>query len=571
VISLRRLVRADPAALLVCVVLGAAPVTAQVLIPGDRPGDERIDLPPFEPPKPREGPILPPYPIPEGPDTDAIAGGVKVFVREIHIQGNTVVPTEELRRIAEPYEGRALAFAELLVLRDLLTLAYVDRGYVTSGAVLPPQTIEDGVLVFEIVEGELRDLVIETDGRFRDGYLRKHLTPREGGPINVYALQKRLQTLQRDRRIQRVDARLVPSEDRGLAILQVRVTEATPYRLSAEFNNYRNPSIGSWGGPVRAELDNAIGIGDFWYTRGTFTEGLRQVEGLATAPLTVWDTLLTVRGQWSEADVVSDPIASVLDIESRSWSLGIELRQPLYRSHRIVLETFLRAEVRRAQSLLDGQGFPFAEGPDVEGKSKVSVLRWGLQWTRRSQIQALALRSVLSGGVDVLDATINPREIPDGRYLAWLAQGQWALRLPWLDAELLARGDVQLADDPLLPLEQFAMGGRFTVRGYRENTLVRDNGLVGSLELSVPLFRRIEPQVRIEAIPFVDAGYSWNTDRKSIGQQTLVSAGIGTRMFFLPWFRFELYWGHRFKEVPKVGEYDLQDDGISVSLSADWP
>ena len=31
-------------------------------------------------------------------------------------------------------------------LRDDLTLAYVERGYVTSGAVLPSQTLEDGEL-----------------------------------------------------------------------------------------------------------------------------------------------------------------------------------------------------------------------------------------------------------------------------------------------------------------------------------------------------------------------------------------------------------------------------------------
>ena len=35
----------------------------------------------------------------------------------------------------------------------VLTLAYIERGYVTSGAVIPDQTIEDGVILIEVIEG----------------------------------------------------------------------------------------------------------------------------------------------------------------------------------------------------------------------------------------------------------------------------------------------------------------------------------------------------------------------------------------------------------------------------------
>jgi hemolysin activation/secretion protein len=57
---------------------------------------------------------------------------------------------------------------------------------------------------------------------------------------------------------------------------------------------------------------------------------------------------------------------------------------------------------------------------------------------------------------------------------------------PW-DTEILFRTDLQLANNPLLPLEQLAVGGRYTVRGYQENQLVRDNGVIAQLEARVPV------------------------------------------------------------------------------------
>jgi hemolysin activation/secretion protein len=540
------------------------------VIPGERPGDERLEAPPFEAPAPESGPILPPFPIPATPESGGVTAGAKAFVREIQIRGNTVVSSEELREIAALYEGRNLSFADLLELRDRITLTYVDRGYVTSGATLPTQSIGEGVVGIEVIEGELRDIEIESDGRFRASYLRDRLAPDEPGPVNVYALERRLQILQRDRRIQRVDAQLVPSSTRGLSTLHVHILESAPYSLGADVSNYRNPSIGAYGGNLHAAFDNAFGVGDGLYVRGAFTEGLQQFEGHFSLPLTVWDTLLTFRYQWSEADIVSDPISSVLDIESRSRTFGLELRQPLYRSSETTFEAFTRGEIRRSESLLDGSGFSFTAGTE-NGRSNITALRFGVEWTRRTQAQAFALRSILSFGLDIFDATRAGNDLPDGRFVAWLGQLQWALRLPWLGAELLARADIQASDDPLLPLEQFAMGGRYTVRGYRENILVRDNGVVSSLEARLPLFQRIQPHIEVALVPFVDVGHSWNTNRESIGDQTLFSAGIGLRADLSDYVRAEIYWGNSFQDVPRVGNYDLQDDGVHFQVSTSWP
>jgi hemolysin activation/secretion protein len=57
-----------------------------------------------------------------------------------------------------------------------------------------------------------------------------------------------------------------------------------------------------------------------------------------------------------------------------------------------------------------------------------------------------------------------------------------------------------------LPLEQMAIGGRFSVRGYRENTMVRDHGLIVSLEGRIPLVENRRWAEFVQLVPFVDFG-----------------------------------------------------------------
>jgi hemolysin activation/secretion protein len=57
-----------------------------------------------------------------------------------------ILERQLLDNIAAPYGNCPLGYSDLVNLRDELTLAYVDRGYVTSEAVIESQSINDGVL-----------------------------------------------------------------------------------------------------------------------------------------------------------------------------------------------------------------------------------------------------------------------------------------------------------------------------------------------------------------------------------------------------------------------------------------
>lgn len=520
-------------------------------------------------PAPHPGPVLPALPPP--PTEEAVPLPLqRVFVREIRITGSTVFPPEELAQVTAPYVNRELSAEDLEALRLALTLYYVEKGYVSSGAIIPDQTVVEGVITLRVIEGELTRIEVEGNRWFRAGYLQKRLALDAGPPLNMNALQQRFQLLLQDPRIQRLNAELRPGVKPGESVLDVRVEERNPVKVWLEFNNYQSPTVGSERGLVTVAHQNLTGLGDVLSVRYGRSSGVDlQLDASYALPLTARDTTLLLQYRKNDLLVVEVPFEP-LDIESESEIYGVTLRWPFYRGLDREFALALTGERLASRTFLLGQPFSFVPGAQ-NGESVVTALRLAQEWVGRSQTQVLAVRSRFTVGVDALGATINASSVADSQFFAWLGQLQWARRLgPW-GTEMLFRTDLQLANKPLLPLEQIPVGGRFSVRGYRENQLVRDNGLLASLEFRIPVVRDRRWAEFVQLAPFVDVGRAWNTDTPTPAPETLASIGLGLRWaatFTWPFPvrpQFEAYWGVPLNQVDTPGG-NLQDYGLHLQF-----
>jgi len=538
---------------------------------------------PFEVPRPLPPPpqILPPIP-PAPPRQLEPLPRMRVFVREIRVVGSTIFSAEELSKLTAPYVNREVTTEDLEALRLALTRLYVDRGYVSSGAILPDQPVTEGVITYQIIEGRLTAIDVEGNRWFRSSYFTKRFSLAGEPPLNVNALQERIQLLLEDPRIQRLNAELKPGLRPGEAILDVRVEDRIPFKLWLDFNNYQSPSIGAERGLLDVEHQNLTGNGDiltlqygwspvgtFWdadYGRGTGMNPLLDFK--YSLPFTAYDTTASFRYRRTDTTVIEKPF-DVLDIKDKTEYFTLGLLQPIYRTPgtEVVLQV-LGEHISDITSLL-GEQFSLSPGAQ-NGVTNVTAIRAIQEFVHRTQSQVIAGRSRLSFGVDLLDATINnEKDIPDGRFFAWLGQFQLVRRVPsLLDSLLIFRIDLQVTPDSLLTLEQFPVGGRYSVRGYRENTLVRDNAFVTSLEARIPIIRNLPVADYVQLAPFFDYGRAWNTKLPTASDiNAIYSIGIGIRWAVtLPWVvplqsQFELYWGHKLKDVETLGG-NLQDKGL---------
>lgn len=557
----------------------SAQVTPPVFDPTLRSGEPHPPLKKeFKPPLPPPSLTLPSVPEPPDGEVRKELGRIRVFVNAIQVTGNTVFPDSEIKTITQPYEQREVTTEDLERLRLALTLLYVNNGYITSGAVIPDQDVKDGVIQVQIIEGALSRIDVEGTNWFRPSYLSDRVALGARPPLKLEPIQERLQLLQRDPRIERINAELRPGDERGRSVLQLKVKEANPWKMWLDFNNYQTPIVGAERGLMTLAHYNVTGHGDPLLLTYGGSRGVHPIIDTSyTLPLTRYDTTFTAHYRRNEFLVIDDQFR-FLDLNSEAEIFGFTLRQPIYRTLSDELAVGITGEhlYNKITSAFDlpGQPFIFIPGSTDTGVNKVSALRFIQEYQHRTPSSVIAFRSRVSVGFDVLDATINPRDattaagepLPSGRFVSWLAQAQAVKRLEYLGGwQILARVDLQLSNNRLFPLEQIPVGGRFSVRGYRENTLVRDNAFLASLESRIPLLKFASGEDMVQFAQFVDVGRSWLSRTSTPAPETLASVGLGIRWNVLPRerARFELYWGVPLNHVPHPSG-NLQDYGIHL-------
>jgi len=540
--------------------------------PSGRSGDKRPDLLEEEllPPSPKPMPALPPS-LPPAPAQEPLTGGV--LVRKIVVTGNTIFTQQEIAEVTAPYENRVLTSEDLESLRRALTLFYVHNGYINSGAVIPDQAVVDGVVTIQILEGKLLSIEIEGNRWFKESYIKDRLALGAGPPLNLNPLQQRLQFLQQDPRISSLHADLRPGILPGESVLKVNVEEKNPLYFWLAFNNYQSPSVGAEQGILTLSHQNLTGHGDILSLTYGRSQGMKPlIDVWYNVPLSVHDTTLLLRYRQDNFEVVDD-IFGPLDTESRCHIYEIILRQPLYRTLNQEFAVALAGNYLTDKTSLLGEPFSFYPGVE-NGESAVTALRFSQEWIYRTQREVIAARSRFSFGIDALDATVHAStSIPDGKFLSWLGQFQWARILKTWDLQVLFRTEAQIANQPLLPLEQIAVGGRYTVRGYREDILIRDQALMASLELRVPIVQNLPWAEYLQLVPFWDYGYAKNKDLPTPYPSSISSIGLGLR-WGLPLVKspamlrldFEFYWGYALVKVDPP-DHNLQDDGIHFQIA----
>lgn len=491
----------------------------------------------------------------------------KIAVQEIVVKGSSVFSDAELGQITAPYLNRILTNEMMEEIRHGLTMFYISKGYVNSGAVIPNQTVVNGKIIFEIIEGRITHLDVKGNKKFSREYIENRLYLDAGPPLNIDPLQKRLQQLQMDPRIAHIQAELKPGVNLGDSLMTVEVEERNPFHIQLGFDNYQSPTIGAEGGIVTLAHQNLTGHGDILnlHTRSS-RENSPQIDTWYSLPITPHDTVLTLGYRKNQFDVREGAFEK-LDIVSKTEAFQITLRHPFYRTLTQEFAMSFSAENNKNKTSLLGLPFSFSPGA-VDGESINTVLRFSQDWTHRTQKQVVAARSRFSLGINAMNATIHTNDLPDGRFFSWLGQVQWARRLDFLDTQLIFRTDLQLSNDSLLGLEQIAAGGRYSVRGYRENQMVRDQALITSMEARIPLVRDKGWTEYLQAAVFLDFGEAWNKSQATPSPDNISSVGIGLRWagFLLkhPFEiqpKFEIYWGFPLRDIDTPGG-DFQDHGI---------
>lgn len=497
---------------------------------------ERQELPSQQPLEPTPPTPLPPpeqllNPSPSSPQTPEPSSEKVpdlIRVERFEFEGNTAISDSELTTVTKPFTGRDISFAELFQARSAVTQLYIERGYITSGALIPPQTLQGGVVTIQVVEGGLESINVSGTRRLNPDYVRSRIALATFKPLNRERLLQALQLLQLNPLIQNLSAELAAGTQAGSSVLEVKVTEAKTFNAQILLDNNRAPSVGSFNRRVQINQANLSGAGDNLSLGYSNTDGSNGLDLSYTLPINARNGTLRFSYGTTSSNVIESPFDR-LDINASSRYYELSLRQPLMQTPSEEFAVGVTASRQESETSVLEIPFPLSLGADDDGRTRISALRFFQEWTKRNSREVLAARSQFSVGLNTFNSTINANP-PDSRFFSWRGQAQW-VRLLAPETLLLIRGDVQIADRALVPLEQIGLGGQQTIRGYRQDVLLTDNGALASAEVRVPVLRIPKWELLVQLAPFVDVGKAWNREgREDPDPSFLASVGLGLQL-----------------------------------------
>jgi hemolysin activation/secretion protein len=322
----------------------------------------------------------------------------------------------------------------------------------------------------------------------------------------------------------------LPGEAPGEAILDIDVVRNRPYQVMAFFNNYHSPAIGSEFAGITGSVANLTGRGDRLDV--SYQNSVESPAGgwgsiAWNVPLNFSGTSFNVQAQHIRSAVVEFPL-DTLNIRSTLDLLDVGLSQVVFESLRQRFAIGVNGVYRRNSTTLLGEPFSFVPS-EPDGTTKAWSTRLWQEYAYRLENQVVAARSTFTFVHDNLRdvAGLPPAPRPDTNYWYWLGQVQFARQVLDNGAQIVLRGTLQATGDRLLPLDLIPVGGVYSVRGYRENQIVRDTGVVANVEFHYPVLQEVRHGIAALLFPFFD----WGKGRNQGAEGTVLSSvGLGVRL-----------------------------------------
>jgi hemolysin activation/secretion protein len=397
-------------------------------------------------------------------------------IREVKLDGEQAERFRWALRAGTSALGRCLGSVGINTLVAQIQNALIGQGYVTSRVLAAPQDLSDGELQLKLIPGRIR--TIRFAGAAPRGGYASALPARSGDVLNLRAIEQGLENFKRVPGAQ-ADIQIVPGDAPGESDLLITWRGGRGYRVSMSADDSGTKSTGMYQGSVTFSLDDPSGFHDLFYVTlnrnlpGDSPGGAHGTKGYAlhySIPYEYWLASLQIndyRYHQTVAGANQDYIYS-----GTSTNTEFKLARLLYRDAVRKTTLSVRAYQRRSRNFIDDTEVEvqrrrmggFAVGLNHKEFLGDATVEAGVAW----KIGTSAFGTLRAPEELFNEGSSRPRlftadiglNLPLGRDFAY--QGSW--RAQWNRTSLVSQ-------------DRFAIGGRYTVRGFDgESSLSAERG-----------------------------------------------------------------------------------------------
>jgi len=460
----------------------------------------------------------------------------KFLVNIIDVQGATIPTNEEIYKIIVPYQGTMMSLADAQKVADLITDIYRKKGFITSRAYVPPQTIKNNILTIKVIEGRLGNVNVKGNKYFRTSLLRREINASADGYFDYSALQRSMVYINQhpDRVASTV---LVPGQQPGTTDMIVNVKDQLPIHAGFIFDNYGSRYIDSDRYAITLEDNNLLGFDDRMFAKVQTTDSDYMRFGQLQYVVPVTETLnVGAYGIYSNLHLTKEFASLDATGKARVWGLFLDKA--------LVQETGFEWRING--------GFDFKDTSNsdlgvVQNRDKERVAKVGTELDITDRYGRTIINPEIDVGLpNVLDG-MTPRDNSAARGGSGgsFQKGDLSVYrlqpLPF-STSLLWKNTGQWSHSNLPAGEEFELGGPTSVRGYGPAEYSGDKGLYSSLEWSIPPyfipnymdvpFTQLRLKDCLRFVTFYDWGFS-HLNNVAAGEEkntTLRSLGYGVRL-----------------------------------------
>ncbi|MGE8234692.1 MAG: ShlB/FhaC/HecB family hemolysin secretion/activation protein [Stenotrophomonas indicatrix] len=389
----------------------------------------------------------------------------------------------------DPASGRCLGTEGINVVMKRVQNAIIARGYVTTRVLSAPQDLNTGTLTLSVVPGRFREAVFtEADGRHPA--IANALPIRSGGLLNLRDIEQGLENLQRVPTVT-ADIKIAPADGEGAAPgqsdLNIDWKQRSPVRASLTLDDAGSQGTGKLQANATLSLDNPLGLNELFYVsagRGVFNGKGKDTNSWTAhydVPYGYW-----LFGATASAYDYSQTVVGAYesyDYSGRSGNAEARVDRLLLRNAKTKLGIYGRGWQRTSKNYIDDT--------EIEVQRR-RTSGWELGLTHKQFIGAATLDATLAyrRGTGAFHALRSPEEMAQAWDPTLPLEGTSRMKLITADAQFsvpfqlgkqrlryTAAWRAQWNRTPLSPQDRFAIGGRYTVRGFDgESSLSGERG-----------------------------------------------------------------------------------------------
>jgi hemolysin activation/secretion protein len=454
-------------------------------------------------------------------------------IQSFAVEGNTLLPQAEVERLVAPYAGPDRDFGSVQEALEALQQAYIDRGYNAVRVLVPEQNLREGRVRLQVVETRVREIRVEGNRYFDEANVIASVPSlRKGEAPNTRALSESIQ-LANENPAKQTTVVLEAAEESGKADALLRVVDDNPRRVTLSVDNTGTPATGMLRTGIGYQNANLTGRDDVFSAQFiTAPSSVNNVKifGLGYhLPVYRWGGAFDFLAGYS--DVNSGTVQNLFTISGSGTILGARYTQTLPSIGAYQQKLGFGVDYRAFKQNVSLVGTTGTLVPDI------TIHPISLTYTGRRSVAGTDLSFVASvsqnvaGGNDGSQAAFTlQRPGAPSDYRIWRLSGAWSQALP-SDFLLRAVASAQFTRDPLVPGEQFGMGGQDSVRGFYEREAANDRGMRLSTELYGPdIGGRMGSTWRMRVLGFWDTASGRDIAPERGPDSGLSSVGLGVRM-----------------------------------------